>query len=228
MSFFTKKQEVKLEDFCREYFDEIITRPVTHEPFEGTEYIMSLHKELEAMDSRFKNVDALDLIQVLTALRFVLFALAWSHRFGEDLAIKQCLFMNQYFKDNGMDYLRPLIIFLNKGVSKATVAGVSDLAKANFYKKRADSADKYIALAEKEGLDFNDENILQAIGIAVNQFLSEKSWKKGKSTLLIVIFVSQFLLSHMCSEEAQSRLKLFVNGTYKAVKSDIKNIEIID
>lgn len=69
MSFFSRKQEVGLEDFCRDFYEKFIDASETFR-----------NSVIEAEDD-FSTIDYKKFDAEIVFLRFELFALAWTHKF---------------------------------------------------------------------------------------------------------------------------------------------------
>ena len=78
MSFFSRKQKISLEDFCRDFYDNQLLNPIIKDVNFGTvlpDYV------IDKIDPLFAHVDKQKLTKELMILRYELFALAWTHKF---------------------------------------------------------------------------------------------------------------------------------------------------
>jgi hypothetical protein len=99
MSFFTKKREVVLEDFCRDCYERFILNPVVEGYDVGVAYLDKVRESVVEADGNFSDVTTEELRAATIPLRFELFALAWIHRFGDKSAIPQSEFTKRYLRE---------------------------------------------------------------------------------------------------------------------------------
>jgi len=81
MSIFSKKQEVDLEDFCRDFYEKNILNPVIEGIDAGAKYFDTVRKSIVEADQNFVDIDPKKFTAEMVLLRFELFALAWLHQF---------------------------------------------------------------------------------------------------------------------------------------------------
>ena len=89
MMFFSKKQEVNLDDFCRDYYEKNILNPVIVGINANVALVDTIKRNVVEADNNFANINSQELVAEVVLIRFELFALAWLHQFGEKLAIAQ-------------------------------------------------------------------------------------------------------------------------------------------
>lgn len=97
MSFFSRKPEVSLEEFCRDFYENQILNPVIGGVDVGNTYLNQVKKTVAEADPKFNKVDKEKLHKELTILRFELLALAWTHKFisGKNVIV-QSAFTKRY------------------------------------------------------------------------------------------------------------------------------------
>jgi hypothetical protein len=228
MSFFSKKPEVKLKEFCRNVYDETFINPPIGKEHPRAVFPDQLKQVLIEEDPDFKKVELSILANEILTLRFELFALAWIHEFGLGSAIDQSLFTKLYLKDkgkidvwNGMDHY-------NKAVSHASIVGISDIQKASILKTRADNADKFFLIANKKGIAVDE-----AIGWAINRFSSEKAWKERKTAYFLMLSLCHKLglgfgsNYHGPKEGAQGNIIGLIFGCYAVSKKSWGEVKIV-
>ena len=97
--FFNKRQEVNLDNFCRDFYEKNILNPIIQGIDAGTSYRDVVKRSIVEVDDNFANIDSQRFGEELVILRFELFALAWLHEFGEKLAVAQSTFTKHYLHE---------------------------------------------------------------------------------------------------------------------------------
>jgi len=234
MSFFSKKQEVNLEDFCRNFYDNMILNPKIGDMGVDDVFPNYVKESIAEVEPEFANIDLQKLAAELIIMRFELFALAWQHSFGE-LAIDQSIFTKNYLHEKGRDDIWEGMEHYNKAISHSVTVELSELNKACIYKMRVDLGHKYIDIAKKNGIDLDkDTAYLESIGRPINRISSEKVWKKR--------ITPYFLMLGLChklglgygkdyygpNKEAQFRLVVFIRGLYDGAQQSWEDVKIIN
>jgi hypothetical protein len=227
MSFFSKKQEVGLEDFCRDFYDTKILNPVVGGINVGTVFSAVVIKEVSEADPAFANVDKQKLAEELIIIRFELFALAWTHKFisGKNV-VAQSAFTKRYLHEKGRDDIWSGMEPYNKIIDGATLHWLTNLGKMNLsfnYHMREDLTAKNIEEAKELGI-----NIDESIERVNNRLLSENAWKQ-KLLLgpLVFTFCNQINLNaNELNEEAQFRLAAVIKGLYEGAQQSWDKVKI--
>ncbi|MDO8486213.1 MAG: hypothetical protein Q7S77_00740 [Candidatus Staskawiczbacteria bacterium] len=234
MSLFSKKQEISLEDFCRDFYESSILNPKIGEV--GVDamsvYAEQIKKSVAGVDNVFTNVDLQKLTYELTVMRFELFALAWLHKFPDKL-FSQSIFTYEYLQEKGRCDIWESMEKYNKAISSSVTAGLSKLEQAYILRGRADSADKQIENCKNKGIDLDSNNsVLISIGRPINRQFSNKAWKNGHTIyFLILALCHQLGLGYGPSylgpnKEAQFRLSAVVKGFYDGAEQSWDKIKI--
>lgn len=224
MSIFSKKKELTLKDFCRGFYDMLIKKADSND-----DYPDFFKKSLTEVDPDFANVDPLMLKNELIILRCELFALVWAHKFGERSAIDQSIFTKNYLKEKGKIEIWNGMGHYNKAISHSTTAGMDDVNKAFWIRMKTDTADKYIAIAEKKGIVVDE-----SLGWPINRLFSEKAWKEKKTSYFLMLgLCHKFGLGygkdyHGPKDEAQARFIVFITDFYNAQMQFMKNVKIVN
>lgn len=103
MSIFSKKQEVTLEDFCRDFYEKNILNPVIEGIDAGAAYFNTVRKSVVEADQNFTDINSQKFATEIIPLRFELFALAWLHQFGDKSAVVQSVFTKHYLQEKKRD-----------------------------------------------------------------------------------------------------------------------------
>jgi hypothetical protein len=237
MSFFSRKQEVSLEDFCRDYYDNYILNPKIGEANVGHVMPDYVRTSIIEADDVFAHIEAQKFADEIIILRFELFALAWLHQFGEKLAVAQSTFTYHYLHEKGRDDIWDGMEYYNKAISHSTTVekNATERGKvelAYIYKKRADLADKYIGDAKTNELDLDDEAFLVSIGRPLNRLGSEHAWKQRITAYYLMLAICHRLGLGSGpdyigpNEEAQFRLTAFILGFYGGAQQSWDKVEI--
>ena len=227
MSLFSRKQEVNLEDFCRDFYDKNILNPVIHGIDVGKAYFETVIKNVGEADPAFNKVDKQKLIEELTILRFELFALAWTHKFvSGKTVIAQSAFTKHYLLEKGKKDIWDGMDDYSKAVDGATLHWLTNLGKMNLsfnYHMREDLTAENIKEAKKLGIDI-DDNVER-----VNYRLwSENAWRQK---LILTVIQSVFYKrlrfnAEGLNDEALFRVAAIIKGLYDGAQESIKNIKI--
>jgi hypothetical protein len=228
---FTKKQEVTLDAFCRDFYDRNIMNPV----LEGIDivagFVEVIKKNLVEVDQKLSSIDDKELAAEVILLRFEIFGLAWIHQFGDRLAVAQSVFTKNYLHENGRDDIWDNMEFYNQAIARSSTLKASNpknpeyafLTKVN--KTRMDLFTKF----HNEGHD------PVAIARALNRLFTEDAWKSDNTRQLLMFGLYDHLgfgpncdESKWANEEAQFRLKGVIFGLYKGALEATEEIKIVN
>lgn len=222
MGFFTRKQEVNLESFCRAYYDQHI---LTEEPNTQTTYCETIKHSITEIDPTFSNVDSSQFTAEMIAIRFELFALAWFHEFGDRLAINQSTFTKRYLQEKNMGIIWDNSEPYNQTISRSStygldpttpmgraIIGTHDTALTNLF-------DKY----HKQGIEPD------CVVRAVSRESTDIVWKSGNTAKLLVCTLCDRLGlgSNEPNSEAQFRLVAVIQGFYNEVLEVLETIKVV-
>lgn len=224
MSFFSKKQEVNLEDFCRDFYEKNYLNPVIGGVDVSAVFYETTKRSIVEADSTFDNIDLKKFATEITLLQFELFALAWLHKFGDKLAIAQSVFTKNYLDEKKRDDIWENSEDYNQAIARSSTAGKSKekafdrVYLARVYKMRADLFDQF----HKEG--FNPKCVARAL----NRLFSNEAWKKD--------ITANFLMFALCNrlglkedepnKEAQQRLTFVIRMIYDGARQSLDSIKI--
>ncbi|MDD5109554.1 MAG: hypothetical protein PHC29_08690 [Candidatus Omnitrophica bacterium] len=223
MSIFSKKQEVKLEDFCHDFYEKNILNPILQGIDAGAAYYDIVRKSIIEADQRFSKITLQELSAELIPLRFELFALAWIHRFTGKFAIAQSAFTKHYLHEKGKNNIWNGMGHYNKVISHYITLGLSEINKDRLIRNRADLADRYIANAEK-----NKVVVDESIGRPINRMFSENAWKRRiiLSGLVLSLWERLGFDQKELNEEAGFRLAVVIRGLYDGALQALEKIKI--
>jgi hypothetical protein len=120
MGLFNRKQKVGVEEFCRQFYDNVIFHPIiAGQDFNEVWYDNVFHSIVEA-DKSFAVIDKSVFRREMTALRLELFGLAWLYKFPDNrFTIPQSIFTRQYLESNGQLELWDSMVEYNKVIAQS-------------------------------------------------------------------------------------------------------------
>ena len=224
MSFFSKKQKVRLDEFCRDFYDKNFLEPVVAGIDMSDTYNELILKNLKEVDDTSNVINPSNFKNQILTLRFELFSLAWFHKFGDKLAIANSIFTKEYFLDKGKEdlwekaepYNQAIATSATHGCTSATASGRARLIIVN--KGRMDLFKKY----------HNDKIDGKCIARALNRYGTDGHWKYLSITLGYVVIEFCKILNCELNDEARFQLIAVFKGFYDGVNQNIENIKIID
>lgn len=228
MSFFNKKQEVGLEDFCRDFYDTQILNSVIEKVDVGNVFSDVVKKNIIEVYPGFSKINSEKLSEEIKVLRFELFALAWTHKFvSGKIVVAQSDFTKRYLHEKGRDDIWTGMEPYNNMIDSVTLHWLTSLGKMNLsfnYNMREDLSKKNIEAAKE--LEISDESIVR-----VNHRLwSENAWKQ-KLMLgpLVFTFCERIgVNAHDLNQEAQFRLAATIKALYDGAEQSWDKVKIKD
>ena len=227
MSFFSRKQKIKLEDFCRNFYDTQIFNPTVN----GVNYSSVLPDYMtEKIDPIFAHVDKQKLTDELITLRIELFALAWTHKYagGGMIVINQSIFTKDYLYKKGKDDIWNNMEDYCTIIDRATLELIRTLGKASKifnYNQRKGFIANNIEIAEKNGISIDE-----CVNRVNNRMLSEAAWmKKMMLGPLAYLFCERIgLYLNDIDPERGFHLMVFIKGFYDGAKQSWDKVKIIN
>jgi len=227
MNIFNRKENVKLEDFCLDFYENQILNPIVGKIDASNVYPEVIKKSITEVYPEFAKVDLQKLKKELIILRFELFALAWTHKFlSGKLVVAQSAFTKRYLHDKERDDIWKGMEPYNRIIDSAVLHWLTSLGRMNLgfnYRMREDLTAENIKDAKKLGISI-DESIERVN----NRLYSEPAWKQ-KLLLgpLVFTFCNQLgLNSNELNEETTFRLAAVIKGLYDGAQQSWDKIEI--
>ena len=228
MSFFSRKQKIKLEDFCCDMYDNQFLNPKIGEEEISDVFPEFFKGEIVKVLPEFEKISLQKIKEEIAILRFEIFALAWIHSFGIQLSVEQSIFTKNYLREKGREDIWNGMGHYNKAISHSVTSGLSELGKAHIIKMRYDLGKKYIDIAKKREIPFDDK-----FGFVINRISSEKAWRKNITAYFLMLgLCHRFGLGHGKdyygpNEEAQFHLIKFIKDFYDESKKSWYKVKII-
>lgn len=223
--FFSKKQEVNLDDFCRNFYDKNILNPVIESIDAGATLVDITKRTIAEADGNFANIDFKKFATEVVLLRFELFALAWLHQFGEKLAIAQSTFTKHYLQEKKRDDIWDNSEAYNQAIARSSTLGKTP-------KKPFDRV--YLARVDTTRLDlfkqFHKEGYdPKCVARALNRLFTEEAWEKGITGGLLMFALCDrlgFESNFEPTKEAQFRLTAIIRCFYDGSRQSLEKIKI--
>jgi len=253
MGFFTSKKEVKLEDFCRDFYEHSLLNPKIGEKeikvntING--WVELVKKAIVEFDNDiiFANVDVNKLTYEFEVISFELFALAWMHTFGDDFVFDQSIFTNRYLQEKTKNNIWTDMKEYNIAIGSSVTYGLSDVKYMKNMTERANFMDKYEDIAKNKGFDISD-SVLDIIRRLMYRKFSEKAWESGSTIFGLTLALLQRLglirgdtyknfglfgydnsnINLRISDNARLRLNTLMSGLYDNAKKSFEDVKIIN
>lgn len=227
MKFFNRKPKVRLDVFCRDFYDnQILHRvigglSVIDGMSVGEIYFDAVRGYVTEADSSFASVDLQMFAAEMVALRFEVFGLAWLHEVGDRHAAAQTEFTQRYLEEHGKLDIWESIEPYNQAVARSSTLGQKpDTPSGRAYLVFVDGM--RIQMFEKwseQGFD------LKCVARTANRLSTEEAWKKNLTPGFLMLTLCD-RLSCEVNEEAQFRLITTIIGLYNGTKEVLGEVKI--
>lgn len=234
MGFFTTKKEVKLEDFCHDFYEKNILSGV----FQGVE-IGKFKEFIIQVFPEFSRVDSSKLKEELTILRFELFSLAWQDSFDEDLSVAQNVFTMRFLEEKDKkdiwDRMQRYNGAIAGGIRKSICVSQRDSEMLD--SDRLSAKQKYAELAIKYGVNLEGQKDLDLIIRMGGRIKSNKAWKDGQGmisyylslTLLRILGYTDAEIDKITdNQQISTHLMTIMNRFYNEAKESWEDVKIIN
>lgn len=245
MGFFSSKKEVRLEDFCRNFYDKLTSSPIM-KGLKIEELAKKTKEKIIEVDSAFQDVDLQKLTHELEVMSFELFALAWTHSFGGELVFEQSMFTNKYLQEKEKGDIWAEMKEYNRAIGSSVTYGLGDIKYSWSITATGKFSDKLRKIAQDNGLapsDYDAENIYRP---TQRQF-SEKAWETGATGFGLSLALCQRLglaegdhekhfglfgfdnsvINFGINTDARMLLNTAIVILYEGAKESLDNIKII-
>lgn len=252
MGFFTSKKEVKLEGFCRDFYENYLLNPKIGEKeikvntISGwVELVKKAIVEFDN-DTAFANVDVNKLTYEFEVISYELFALAWMHSFGDEFAFEQSMFTNKFLQEKGKNDIWISTKEYNEAIGSSATYGLRDMKYYDYTMDTSKFFDKQQEIAKSKGFELSDSN-LEIIRRTMYRKYSEKAWETGATILGLTLALLQRLgllngneyqnfglfghdnsnMNLKISDNSRLRLNTLMYGLYDNAKRSFEDIKII-
>jgi hypothetical protein len=223
MALFSRKPEVGLEDFCRDYYDRFILNPVVVAADYGAAFLDEVRKSVTEADASFSGVTTDELRAATIPLGFELFALAWYDKFGDRSAVQQSIFTKSYLQEMKREDIWQDSEPYNQAVARSVTPGKSpDRASGRFsvgfvMNMRMELFKKY----QEAGHD------PEAVTRVLNRLLFGAAWKSTAIPVQLSFAVTDKLGFPVgLNDEAGFRLTAVILGFYRDARQRLDEVRI--
>lgn len=225
MSIFSKKKEVSLEDFCRDFYEKTILNPVIQGIDAGAIYFETVRKNAVEADQRFSHITSEQFATLMIPMWFELFALAWLHRFGEKSSIALSAFTQRFLREKKREDIWDASEVYNRAIARSSTILES-------YGSTPDYA--YLARVDKTRMDLFGEHFKEGddpeyVARPVNRLFCEKAWKRGITAGLLMLALCSrlgFDENFEPNKEAEFRLTSIIRMLYDGASQSLNKIKI--
>jgi hypothetical protein len=220
-SFFSRKQKVRLDAFCRDFFDRNILNPIIAGVDAGRTYADTVIRSVAEADATFAAVDSDRFHSEMLLIRFEVFALAWMHQLGDKHAAAQSAYTKTYLKERDRADVWEGLAPYNQAIARSSTMGqTSETPTGRAYlaftdKMRADLFDKW----HEQGFEPD------AVARAANRIATNVSWEKGITAGFLMLTLCDHLGCQL-TDEGQFRLIAVVRGLYEGARETMKPVKI--
>jgi hypothetical protein len=221
MGLFSRKQKVRLEDFCRDFYDKNMLNPVIAGMNVGEAYFEAARGSVAEVDPRFKAVDTKTFVAEMTLIRFEIFGLAWLHELGDKHAAAQSAFTKRYLEGRNRTDIWDALEPYNQAIARSGTLGQNaDTASGRAYLAFTDSMRMQLFNEwHKQGFE------PKAVARAANRLATDVAWQKGLTAGSLMLTLCERLGCEV-NEEAQFRLIAVIRGLYDGVRETLKPIKV--
>lgn len=220
-NFFKKKTDVYLADFCADFYEKNIF-PAKKEGVDNTTiFFDGVKKSVEEVDQRFVSISSRNLIDEMTIIRLEVFAIAWTHQFGEKLAIQNGIFTKDYLNKKNQHSVWENSEPYNKAVAQSCIYGKNtnspvDMRQIGFINS------KKVSLF-KEYTDKGFDSV--CVARSINRYYTETAWEQGVTAGLLTLALCSRLNCEI-NNEAMFRFTAVIRGFYDGIKQNLIDIKI--
>ncbi len=252
MLFFSKKQEVEIESYCRLFYENVILNCVVDGVDINAQIFETLKNALVSTDSNFAKIDTQKFKDEIIALQFELYALAWLHqfcnkavygyaqvlqeskndsKFVQDIfqsilpAVAQSVFTKNYLQEKNLNNIWKAMEPYNQAIARSTTIGRTPEKAFDrvFLAKVNLSRVNLFDLYHERG--FDDECVARVL----NRLFSEDAWKNGITAGLLLFALCDrlgFEKDFEPNKEAHRRWFIEISDFYKKFRESLNKIKI--
>ncbi len=215
------KLEVRIEKFCREFYNKNILTPVVGGVDLGDTCIETVKNSIAQVDGQFAEVDSRLLHNEMTLIRFEVFSLAWLHQAGDRHAAAQSECTKRYLESRDREDIWEALEPYNRAVAQSGALGhTSQTASGQTYLAFLDSM-RAMLFDEWKKQGFDPKVAVRA----ANRLATDVAWNSGFTTgaLMLTLFDR---LGCYANDEAQFCLVAVIRDFYDESHAAIKQILI--
>jgi hypothetical protein len=221
MGLFSRKQAVRLAQFCGEFYDTQILNPVIEGIDAGQVYVETVRRSVMEADPSFEGVETASLATEITAIRFEVFGLAWLHQFAGKHAAAQSAFTKRYLEERNRADVWEAMEAYNQASARSSTLG---------HTPKTPSGRAHLVFIDKTRADLFDAWLKQGfepepVARAANRFGTDVAWERNLTPGFLMLTLCQRLGCEV-NEEGQFRLIAVIRGLYDGVREALRSIKI--
>lgn len=221
MSFFNRKPTVRLDDYCRDFYNNYILNPVIADIDSNSIYFDTVRKSVVEVAASFADVGPELFAAEMTALRFELFGLAWLHRLGDKQTAAQSTFTKTYLEGIGRSDIWQGMEPYNEAIANSSTLGKKPDSPSG--RRRVVFLDSMrsglFELWYKQGFD------PKCVARAANRFGTEAAWKRGLTPRYLTLTLCDRLACDL-NQDGCGRLVMTIMGLYNGTKQALNEVKI--
>jgi hypothetical protein len=217
----SQKPTVRLNRFCRDFYNETIFHPIIGGTNVSAVYFDKAREAVIEAGPSFASVDPESFESEIKILRFEVFGEAWVHELGDELMVPQTAFTKRYLEQEGrLDIWRAMEPYNQAIVLSSLWRGAdSEVGRASFAFQeglRKDAIGKW----HRQGFS------LDVATRASNRLCPEGNWIDGRTPGFLMLALCDRVGCDVNNEEAQFRLTAVIWGLYDGAREAIREVEI--
>lgn len=217
----SRRQRVRIDEFCSDFYDKNILKAVIRDQDLNVTACEIIKRSIAEFDPGFVSVETQKLCSQIKLIRFEVFGLAWMHQLGQKHAVAQSNFTKYYFEMKQQQSIWQQLESYNQAVARSSTYG---------YSPETPTGRAYLTFRNATLADFFDQWCARgfdatAVARAANRLCCDSAWAKGITAASLVMTLCEHL-SHPVSAEAQLRLAYVVRGLYDGSREALKRIKV--
>jgi hypothetical protein len=223
MSLFSRKTEVVLEDFCRDYYDRFMLNPVDVTSDFGAAYLDEVRKSVTEADASFSDVTTEELRAATIPLGFELLALAWYDKFGDKSAIQQSIFTKGYLQETKREDIWQDSEPYNQAVARSITAGKDPSRASDRFSVGFVTNMRVELFKEYHEAGHDDECVARVL----NRLMFGGAWKRTATPVALSFALTDKLGFPIgLNDEAGFRLTAVILSYYKGARQNLDGVRI--
>lgn len=220
MGIFSRKQKVRLDEFCRDFFDRNIFEPILDF---GRSYEKTVIDLVSEVDSTFVAVDCDKFHIEMVLIRLEVFGLAWLHQFHDEHSAAQSAYTKTYLEEKGRADIWDALLPYNQAISYSAKLDYTTETKGGRFYLTALNKARFDFFQKWNCKGFDDD----AVGRAANRIAPREAWDKGRTAGYIMYTLCDHLDCKL-NKDGEFRLMATIRGLYDGACEAMKQVKIIE
>jgi len=224
---FRRKKEVDLKEYCRDFYDSNILSASIGGIDAMEVFSRTVRESIVKEDNRFSAVGEEEFNFEFKTIRFVVFGLAWEHRFGHEKSILQSIFTKKYLGEKDKTDIWENTADYSAAIGRSSTIGRSaDRPADRMHIVKVDKT-KMDLFSHYRGVHTDSDD---CIARALNRLYTKDVWKRGLTAGLIMFAMCdklKFDKEFQPSKGAQHAITTTIIGLYNGAKQELDGIKLI-